>query len=150
MAIKFVLRDSGSRDYPIGEATAIGRDASCQIILSGDTLVSRRHALVWVQGDTLYVRDESSSNGTFVNGQRLTPNAATPLRAGDKLAVGSTLFLALSAAEAPATVIAPRPVAPASMTPVAAPAAAASPATRRRPAFWIACAVAGVIVALLL
>src|SRR5579859_1061941 len=161
MAIKFVLRDSGSRDYPIGEATAIGRDASCQIILSGDTLVSRRHALVWVQGDTLYVRDESSSNGTFVNGQRLTPNAATPLRAGDKLAVGSTLFLALSAAEAPATVIAPRPVAPAGVAPAtaapvappaaAAPAAAAaSPAPRRRPAFWMACAVAGVIVLLLL
>ena len=59
MPHRFVLRDSSGRDNPIGEATAIGRDAACQIVLTGDSLVSRRHALVWVQDEAVYVRDEN-------------------------------------------------------------------------------------------
>ena len=40
----FVLRDSGGRDNPIGASTAIGRDAACQIVLTGDSLeIGRAH-----------------------------------------------------------------------------------------------------------
>jgi hypothetical protein len=149
MAHKFLLRDSGGRDNAIGEATTggaattIGRDAACQIILSGDSRVSRRHALLWAQGDSLYVRDENSSNGTFVNGRQLTPNEATLLRLGDKLGVGETLFLVVEAGAPPATVIAPKSSPP--VTPPPAPAPAASP---RRPAWLMACAAVGALVAL--
>lgn len=149
MAHTFILRDSGGRDNAIGEATTIGRDAACQIILSGDSRVSRRHALLWAQGDTLFVRDESSSNGTFVNGRQITPNAATPLRPGDKLGVGDTLFLVMEAETPPATVIAPHsvPREAAAPAPTASiPATAASP--RRRPVLLMACTVVGAIVAL--
>ena len=158
----FVLRDSGGRDNPIGAATTIGRDAACQIVLTGDPLVSRRHALLWAQDDAVYVRDENSSNGTFVNGQRLAPNQALPLQVGDKLGVGGTLFLLAAAETPPATVIpgapasaaAPAPTRTAARAGVLAPAAAtvatpaAAAASRRRPAFLMACAVVGVLAAL--
>ena len=145
----FVLRDSAGRDYPIGAGTAIGRDAACQIVLTGDSLVSRRHALLWAQDAAVYVRDENSSNGTFVNGQRLAPNQALRLQEGDKLGVGSTLFLLAAAEKPPATVIPGAPARAASPAPAAAtvavPAAAVAP---RRPVFWMACVVVGVLAAL--
>lgn len=49
--------------------------------------VSRRHAsLTWVDG-TLYVED-SSSNGTLLNGARLVPGQRVPLQSGDELMFG--------------------------------------------------------------
>jgi hypothetical protein len=152
MAHKFFLRDPGGRDNPIGDATTggaattIGRDAACQIILSGDVRVSRRHALLWAQGDSLYVRDENSSNGTFVNGRQLTPNEAAPLRLGDKLGVGDTLFLVIEAEAPPATVMAPGRASPVAKG--SAPAAPVAAPPRRRPSFLVACAAVGAILAL--
>lgn len=51
--------------------------------------LSRRHAaLVRYQG-MVHVLDLSSVNGTFLNGQRLAPEAPYPVRAGDKLRLGN-------------------------------------------------------------
>jgi uncharacterized RDD family membrane protein YckC len=64
----------------------IGRSRSCDIRLRGDT-VSRLHAaLVW-RDDELVVEDLGSSNGTFVNGERvLSPRT---IAAGDSIRFGS-------------------------------------------------------------
>ncbi|KAJ7205369.1 SMAD/FHA domain-containing protein [Mycena rebaudengoi] len=37
------------------------------------SVVSRRHAEVWQEGDKIFIRDTQSANGTFVNGHRLSP-----------------------------------------------------------------------------
>ncbi len=51
--------------------------------------LSRRHAaLVRAQG-MVHVLDLSSVNGTFLNGQRLSPEVPYPVRAGDKLRLGN-------------------------------------------------------------
>ena len=48
--------------------------------------ISRRHAHIFVKGDTPFVEDLGSTNGTFVNGDRL--EAPQQLLRGDRLQVG--------------------------------------------------------------
>ncbi|MHB1462085.1 MAG: FHA domain-containing protein [Armatimonadota bacterium] len=69
------------------QAVAIGRDASCQLQLTEDTLVSRRHARLEPRNAAWVVIDEGSSNGTFVNGSRVQESAIKP---GDILTIGQT------------------------------------------------------------
>ncbi len=71
----------------LSQVLSIGRDANCQIQLSEDTLVSRRHARVEPRNNTWVVIDEGSSNGTFVNGQRIQESDIKP---GDILTIGKT------------------------------------------------------------
>lgn len=58
--------------YPLdnGELT-IGRDVSNEIVVN-DAEVSRNHARITIQGDSYVLEDLGSTNGTFVDGQRLT------------------------------------------------------------------------------
>jgi uncharacterized RDD family membrane protein YckC len=77
----------GDVTFPLDiEKLVIGRSRSCDIRLREDT-VSRLHAaLVW-RDDGLVVEDLGSSNGTFVNGERvLSPRTAV---AGDSIRFGS-------------------------------------------------------------
>lgn len=73
----------------IGDEFSIGRAASCSLTLD-DTFVSQHHAsIVW--RDRQYVAgDAGSTNGTFVNEERLTESVV--LRPGDHVRVGSTLL----------------------------------------------------------
>ena len=51
---------------------SIGRDANNQIVLN-DTFVSRKHAqLIISDNGQVMIKDSGSSNGTFVNGRRIT------------------------------------------------------------------------------
>jgi len=70
-----------------GETVTIGRDPSNTIALSQDSTVSRRHARI-IRSDGEYtIVDEGSSNGTFVNGVRVTTSS---VRFGDEIQVGNT------------------------------------------------------------
>jgi ABC-type multidrug transport system ATPase subunit len=64
----------------------LGRDESCEIVISGDG-VSRRHARISRVGGRLIVEDLDSANGTWINEQRI--DGPTPLCAGDVLGIGS-------------------------------------------------------------
>lgn len=76
--------------FPLGVAVvAIGRDPARDIALPADSMTSRQHATVYAQGGVFMVRDEGSSNGTFVNGARIVEQ---PLYPGDELRVGGTTF----------------------------------------------------------
>ena len=77
--------------YPlIGSLTVIGRDALADVILD-DPGISRRHSEIRVTNDGPHlvtsIRDLGSTNGTFVNGERIT---STRLKDGDRLTVGRT------------------------------------------------------------
>jgi serine/threonine-protein kinase len=50
--------------------------------------VSRRHATIFRRGEQWFVQDLGSTNGTFVNGQKLAPNQSRVIRQGDKLRFG--------------------------------------------------------------
>jgi len=68
--------------------TRIGRGADNAMRLEGDDYVSSRHAVLEPRSDGLWVEDAGSTNGTFVNGARVT----TPrlLRRGDVVRIGQT------------------------------------------------------------
>jgi pSer/pThr/pTyr-binding forkhead associated (FHA) protein len=57
-----------------------------------DAGVSRRHAIISPMGAGFAIEDLASANGTFVNGQRLPPQTATPLRHGDELKFGTLIL----------------------------------------------------------
>ena len=62
----------------------IGRSATAHICLE-DATVSRRHALLQREGDTVRVLDDRSLNGVFVNGERVS---SRELQDGDVLQIG--------------------------------------------------------------
>lgn len=79
--------DDAGRWIPLGpEPVTAGRDPNLEIVLSGNA-VSRLHCLVTAVDGTVTVEDLGSTNGTFINGQRLRPRGALPiggiLRVGD-------------------------------------------------------------------
>jgi len=93
----FVIRgaDQGIRIELIEPLLRLGRDASSTIHLH-DTEVSRHHAeLRQVETDYL-ISDLNSSNGTFVNGQRIHQHQ---LQSGDQVQLGGTLMLYTGPAE---------------------------------------------------
>lgn len=72
--------------FAIVHPSRVGRSRESDIFLV-DPSVSRMHATLEPQGDHLVVRDAGSTNGTFVNGERVQLRA---LRAGDRVAFGKT------------------------------------------------------------
>ncbi len=85
--------DIDGERYPLlGSLTIIGRDATADIILD-DPGISRRHSEIRVTNDGPHlvssIRDLASTNGTFVNGERLAV-ASARLGDGDQITIGRT------------------------------------------------------------
>jgi hypothetical protein len=72
--------------YDVQDRVRIGRSEENDVLLV-DPSVSRTHAVVEVTGSEPLVRDLGSTNGTYVNGERVE---AQPLRDGDELTFGNT------------------------------------------------------------
>ncbi|MGA5462464.1 ATP-binding cassette domain-containing protein [Mycobacterium sp. NPDC050041] len=83
-AVKRVVRPTAT-PAPAG-ALSVGRSASNTIVVD-DALASRVHAYLVAVPGGMELRDNRSSNGTFVNGERVT---SIVLRPGDTVAVGNT------------------------------------------------------------
>ena len=75
------------RTFDISSVTVIGRDAGSGIRLDGDEFASSEHARIEPRQDGVWVEDLGSTNGTFLNGERIT---AERLRKGDVVRVGQT------------------------------------------------------------
>lgn len=73
-----------------GSPAAIGRHSSCEFVLRKDD-VSRRHAEVFFQDGGFRLRDLGSTNGSFLNGEKVEDSA--PLAAGDKIEIGSSIIV---------------------------------------------------------
>ena len=69
-------------------AMVVGRESG-DIVLSNDITISRKHATISESGGLYTVRDEGSSNGTFVNGARISEQKLNP---GDEVQLGGTRF----------------------------------------------------------
>lgn len=74
--------------FELNGATRIGRGAENAIRLDEDSTVSSRHAVLDSRSDGVWVEDAGSTNGTFVNGARVT--SARLLQPGDIVRIGHT------------------------------------------------------------
>jgi len=76
--------------YAIGAEITIGRAATCTISMPNDSFVSQLHARVFRDAGDALVEDLGSTNGTYLNGNRLT--APERITKGDRVQIGSTVF----------------------------------------------------------
>jgi predicted component of type VI protein secretion system len=72
------------------ELLTLGRDPSSEIVIN-DPQVSRQHARIKCQGNLTVIEDVGSTNGTFVNGMRLT--GPHTLADGDTISLGDAVSL---------------------------------------------------------
>ncbi len=99
MAVKYqlVIRSGPGigRIFPLeGNVITIGRDADNTIVIS-DAEVSRRHVKLFWQATGYTIEDAGSTNGTFINGQRIS--APYALRGGELISLGEDVSLACEA-----------------------------------------------------
>jgi pSer/pThr/pTyr-binding forkhead associated (FHA) protein len=90
---RFVITEpkaSRGAAFAIGQEITIGRAATCTIVMPDDSFVSQLHARVYREGGLAMVEDLGSTNGTFVNGKRLT--VPEQVAKGDRVQIGSTVF----------------------------------------------------------
>jgi len=85
-----MFKDDGTRkEFSVQSGkTVIGRKEDCDLrIPVGE--VSRQHAVMMIEDDTVTLRDLGSSNGTYVNNQRITEQELDP---GDHIVIGPVVF----------------------------------------------------------
>ena len=82
-------RQAGLSADLAGGVIMIGRGADCQLILDDD-YVSTRHARVVGTPNGIYIEDLGSTNGSYVNGQRIT--APTTITLSDTVRIGKTML----------------------------------------------------------
>lgn len=73
--------------FAVGARTTVGRGKQNDVVLS-DPRVSREHARIETDGRTPMIFDLESTNGTFIDGERI--RGRSRLRAGDVLTFGNT------------------------------------------------------------
>jgi pSer/pThr/pTyr-binding forkhead associated (FHA) protein len=91
MALRLIVVKGKARPDEVelrSPVTIIGRQRSCDLVIPAAT-VSRLHCELALEGNWVRIRDLGSSNGTFVNGQRVKEARATT---GDRLSVGPVTF----------------------------------------------------------
>lgn len=83
---------AGSQEIPIDrDRTSFGRGSDATYRFEDNSL-SRLHATVYRDGDRVWIVDENSANGTFVNGQPVA-GSGTALRSGDTVKIGNETTL---------------------------------------------------------
>lgn len=76
--------------------TSLGRDESNSIVLD-DLSASRRHAQVEAIGGAIYVTDLASTQGTFINDNKINPHEKNQLFSGQEIRIGGKVFFVISA-----------------------------------------------------
>jgi pSer/pThr/pTyr-binding forkhead associated (FHA) protein len=89
-ALRFVSGKYQGGEFPLaeGEEVVVGRSSDLDMVLV-EEMVSRKHAVFRLQGGVLTVEDQGSTNGTFVNGERI--EKAT-LHEGDRVLIGTSIL----------------------------------------------------------
>ena len=82
-------QDTQGTEYPLEEEMFLGRDEECEITIS-DSFTSHRHARIFLEENTLYLEDLTSTNGTFVNGEKIEKPHLLEQR--DRIQIGNTVL----------------------------------------------------------
>ncbi|MBV9945869.1 MAG: FHA domain-containing protein, partial [Myxococcales bacterium] len=92
--LELVVLEQGSVSRRIltpSRTLRIGRAHECDVVVQ-DPAASRRHALLYVEGE-LAIEDLDSRNGTRLRGARVCPRRRIPLKPGDAVQIGATILL---------------------------------------------------------
>ena len=76
--------------YTLSSVLAIGRLEDNDIVIDDDSFISSHHARIEIRPEGSWVVDLGSTNGCFVNGQRVADERS--VRKGDRIQVGSTVL----------------------------------------------------------
>ncbi|MBI3570683.1 MAG: FHA domain-containing protein [Gammaproteobacteria bacterium] len=85
LVIKLQGKSIGDVNLRLGDMT-IGRNSTCDIVLSNDKSVSNKHAVIKTVGRKSTLEDLGSTNGTFIESGRVTHHE---LRHGETIIIGS-------------------------------------------------------------
>lgn len=88
----------GHRHFLTMPEMVIGRDNSADIVLN-DQSVSRKHAKLTKEGDKVKLTDLGSSNGTVLNGKKISPGDSAYLTKEDMVKLGNSILKFLPAGE---------------------------------------------------
>lgn len=80
---------TSGKNFDLGQELTIGRADKCHVVLD-DTYVSQVHARVFSRGESYFVEDLGSTNGTYLNRKRV--GGATELQRGDRIKIGKTVL----------------------------------------------------------
>ena len=81
--------DKRGQTFTIAQEVTVGRASGCGVRVD-DTFTSNLHARIYREESILWIEDLDSTNGTWVEGQRVT--SPTRLGRGDLVQVGGTVF----------------------------------------------------------
>jgi pSer/pThr/pTyr-binding forkhead associated (FHA) protein len=97
-AFRFISGRYQGSEFPLesGKEFVIGRASNTDMVLMED-MVSRKHAKIAVAGEDIVIQDLGSTNGTFVNGEKVKQ---AKLKDGDRVLIGTSI-LKLVRQEAP-------------------------------------------------
>ncbi len=82
--------DQAGRAFNLEDELTVGRSPGCGVPTTYDVYSSTLHARLYRRGDQLMVEDLGSTNGTYVNSERIAK--PTKLARGDLLQIGATVF----------------------------------------------------------
>jgi pSer/pThr/pTyr-binding forkhead associated (FHA) protein len=75
---------------PLDRPIALGRGDDLDLVLDEER-VSKEHARIEMRVDRLWIEDLGSTNGTFVNGEKIA--CATRLAERDRVLIGTSVFV---------------------------------------------------------
>ncbi len=82
--VQYKLGSSSDQAYIKAETFVVGRAPECDLPIPTDIL-SRRHLKVYLEDEKIFVKDLGSTNGTYLQGQRLEPNEKYEYKTGNRL-----------------------------------------------------------------
>lgn len=90
LALRFISGKYQGGEFPLAEGVpvVVGRSSDLDMVLV-EEMVSRRHARIELSSGVVRVEDLGSTNGTFVNGERV---AQGTLAEGDRLLIGTSIL----------------------------------------------------------
>jgi hypothetical protein len=93
--LRFISGKYKGGEFPVSneKEIVVGRSSDLDMVLVED-MVSRKHARIAMQGDQIWIEDLGSTNGTFVNGEKIKRGR---LKEGDRVLIGTSILKLLTA-----------------------------------------------------
>ncbi|HEX4513578.1 MAG TPA: FHA domain-containing protein, partial [Polyangiaceae bacterium] len=88
--LRFISGKYQGGEFPVtaNKEIIVGRSSDLDMVLVED-MVSRKHARINLQADGIWIEDLGSTNGTFVNGEKIK---RARLKEGDRILIGTSIL----------------------------------------------------------